>query len=80
MVNMASLLVSDICGTFVHLTFCALGTGNQDAQHYYMHARTKKVLSERVQLKHFFSLMRGGRIKIPLLAGHQRPASETPFI
>ena len=27
----------------------------------------------------FFSLMRGGRLKIPLLAGHHRPASETPF-
>ena len=27
----------------------------------------------------FFSLMRGGRIQIPLLAGHQHPASETPF-
>ena len=27
----------------------------------------------------FSSLMRGGRIKILLLAGHHRPASETPF-
>ena len=27
----------------------------------------------------FFSLMRGGRIQIPLLAGHQWPASKTPF-
>ena len=27
----------------------------------------------------FFSLMRGGRTQIPLLAGHQRPVSETPF-
>ena len=27
----------------------------------------------------FFSLMRGGRIQIPLLAGHRRLASETPF-
>ena len=27
----------------------------------------------------FFSLIRGGRIQIPLLAGHHRPASETPF-
>ena len=27
----------------------------------------------------FFSLMRGGRIQIPLLAGHQRSASKTPF-
>ena len=26
-----------------------------------------------------FSLMRGGRIQIPLLAGHQRTASEMPF-
>ena len=26
-----------------------------------------------------FSLMWGGRIQIPLLAGHQRPASDTPF-
>ena len=24
-------------------------------------------------------MMRGGRIKIPLIAGHHRPASETPF-
>ena len=24
-------------------------------------------------------LMSGGRIKMPLLAGHHRPASETPF-
>ena len=31
--------------------------------------------------KVFFSFMRGGggRIQIPLLAGHQRPACETPF-
>ena len=27
----------------------------------------------------FFSLMRGGRIQIPLLVGHQWPASETPY-
>ena len=27
----------------------------------------------------FFSLMRGGGIQIPLLAGHQRPAREPPF-
>ena len=27
----------------------------------------------------FFSLLRGGRIKIPLLAVHHRSASETPF-
>ena len=27
----------------------------------------------------FFSLMREGRIQIPLLAGYQRPASKTPF-
>ena len=27
----------------------------------------------------FFSLMMGGRIKIPLLASHQRPASEAPY-
>ena len=26
-----------------------------------------------------FGLMRGGRIQIPILAGHQRLASETPF-
>ena len=26
-----------------------------------------------------FSLMRVGTIKIPLLPGHHRPASETPF-
>ena len=33
-----------------------------------------------VQLwKHFFSLMTGGRIKIPQSAGHHRPASETSF-
>ena len=30
-------------------------------------------------LKFFFSLMSGGRIQKPLLAGHKRPASETPF-
>ena len=27
----------------------------------------------------FLFLMRGGRIQIPLLADHQRPASKTPF-
>ena len=27
----------------------------------------------------FFFMIRGGMIKIPLLAGHHRPASETPF-
>ena len=26
-----------------------------------------------------FFLMRGGRIQMPLLTGHQRPASEMPF-
>ena len=30
-------------------------------------------------LTRFFSLMRGRMSQIPLLAGHQRPASETPF-
>ena len=28
----------------------------------------------------FFCWCEGGRIQIPLLAGHHRPASETPFI
>ena len=28
---------------------------------------------------YLFSLMRVGRIQIPLLAGHRLPASETPF-
>ena len=28
----------------------------------------------------FFCWSEGGRIQIPLLAGHHRPASETPFI
>ena len=42
-----------------------------------IHARIQKVLSEGAHF--FFSLMRGGRIQIPLLAGHQRPASEMPF-
>ena len=27
----------------------------------------------------FLKLMRGGRVQIPLKAGHHRPASETPF-
>ena len=27
----------------------------------------------------FFVLLRGGRTQVPLLVGHQRPASETPF-
>ena len=34
----------------------------------YNHVRIQKVM-----------LMRGGRIKIPLYAGHHQPASETPF-
>ena len=41
------------------------------------HKQIQKVSSEGVQL--IFSLMRGRKIQIPLLAGHQRPASETPF-
>ena len=45
-----------------------------------IHARIQKDLSEGNNLFfRFFSLMKGGRIKIPLLAGHGRPASETPF-
>ena len=28
---------------------------------------------------YFFYMMRGGRIQIQLLAGHERTASETPF-
>ena len=47
------------------------------------HVRIQKVLSEGVQLLSvffvFFSLMRGGRIKIPCLVGHHLPVSETPF-
>ena len=51
------------------------------------HARIQKVLSEGVQLRQRFNfyfififiLIKGGRIQIPLLAGHQRSASETPF-
>ena len=45
------------------------------------HARIQKVLSEGVQQSFFvcFSLMRGGMIQIPFLAGHQRPTSKTPF-
>ena len=40
-------------------------------------ARIQKSLSEGSDFS--FSLMRGGRIQIPLLAGHQRPASGTPL-
>ena len=43
---------------------------------------SRKVLSEGVQISqpfYFFGSMRGGRIQRPLLAGHQKPASETPF-
>ena len=36
------------------------------------HARIQKVLSEGIhQLDNFFSMMRGGMIQMPLLAGHQ---------
>ena len=35
--------------------------------------------SDNVFSSFFFSLIRGGRTKIPLLVGHQRPVSETPF-
>ena len=37
------------------------------------------VRGQRFFFRFFFSLMRGGRTQIPLLAGHQRPVSETPF-
>ena len=48
--------------------------------HYSMNVQIQKVLSEGFNFDgFFFSLMRGGRIQIPLLAGHQRPASEMPF-
>ena len=47
------------------------------------HARIQEVASEGgptlTVLFFVFSLMRGGRIQIPLLTGHQWPASETPF-
>ena len=44
------------------------------------HARIQKVLSEGVQLwQRFFLLMRGGRIQMPLWAGHHQPDSETAF-
>ena len=48
------------------------------------HARIQEVLSEGFNFDGFFSLfvfslMRGGRIQIPLLTAHQWPASETPF-
>ena len=51
---------------------------------WFTHTRIQKVLSERSNfnflfLFSFFFLMRRGRIQIPLLAGHERPASETPF-
>ena len=42
---------------------------------YYQHVRIQKVLSEGVQLDRFFWLMRGEL----LVAGHHRPARETPF-
>ena len=47
--------------------------GDTQLCHRLCHARIQKVLSEGVLL--FFSLMRGGRIQIPLLAGHQRPTN-----
>ena len=42
---------------------------------------SRKFLSEGSNFDNvfFFSLMRGGRIQISLLVGHQWPASETPF-
>ena len=33
----------------------------------------------RGTLRPFFSLIRGGRVQIPLLVGHYRPAREKPF-
>ena len=50
----------------------------------FTHARIHKVLSEGSNfnfsfLFSFLFFMRVGRIQIPLLAGHQRPARETPF-
>ena len=51
-----------------------------------IHAQVQKVLSEGVQLSTlttffflFDELMTGGRIQIPLLAGHQWPVGEMPF-
>ena len=50
---------------------------------WFTHARIQKVLSEGSNFNFlfffFFFFMRGGRIQIPLLAGHQRLASETLF-
>ena len=45
------------------------------------HAWIQEVESEGSSFDVFFvfSLMRGGRIQIPLLTGHQWPASKTPF-
>ena len=51
---------------------------------WFTHARIQKVLSEGVQLYFLFLFSfsffdEGRNDEIPLLAGHQRPASETPF-
>ena len=41
--------------------------------------RGDSTLTFYLLLLYFFFLMGEGRIQIPLIAGHQRPASETPF-
>ena len=42
-------------------------------------SRTLCQIESKFEFIIFFQLMRGEKIKIPLLAGHHRPASETPF-
>ena len=44
------------------------------------HTRKQEVLAEGSNFENVvYSLMRGGKIQMPLLAGHHRLASETPF-
>ena len=40
---------------------------------------SRKFYQRGSKFDNFFLFMSGGRIKMPLLAGHHRPASETPF-
>ena len=45
----------------------------------YRSADPESVVRRGPALTFFFSLVRWGRIRIPLFAGHHRPARETPF-
>ena len=65
------------CQKFKHMF---VQIAHADEMPHLTHARIQKICQRGSNFDNFFfSLMRGGRIKIPLLAGNHQPPIETPF-